>query len=267
LNRTRTAAVIVCVFALLGTHAQAAEFSAPARITNKWTPMPPGLALTFKGEVNGAEGRHPHLDIFIVTGLTKVIDGIRTRVIWDRDIDEGSLQESELAFEAQDDRGNVRNMGEYPELYEDGHLQGAPSTWIAGIGDAKAGLLMHANPHLGTPAYLQGLSPSIGFKDKAVVYRVDQATCVPVGCFAHVLVTKEWNTYQPDEGFQLKYYAPGLGNVNIAPLGGNETEVLKLVKIEHLSRTELHRIDAKVLEIDERGRSTNTTYAQTLPAS
>lgn len=267
--------IIIVAFGLLVPRAGAtaasdfptATFSDPTHIHNRWTPMSPGLALTFRGEINGASGAHPHIDVFIVTSLTKVIDGVTTRVIWDRDIDEGKVQESELAFEAQDDAGTVWNMGEYPEEYENGKLKGAPSTWIGGIGDAKPGILMQPHPHLGTPSYVQGSSPSIRFRDKAKVFRTNRFVCVPVGCFDHVLVTKEWNAYAPGEGFQLKYYAPRLGNIDIAPLGGTEQEVLKLVRVRRLGPNTLARVNAHVLAIDDRGRNTNAIYAQTPPAS
>ena len=65
---------------------------------------------------------------------TPVLAITLTLVIFERDIQDGALQESELAFEAQDDQGRVWNVGEYPEEYEDGQLTGAPSTWMAGVG-------------------------------------------------------------------------------------------------------------------------------------
>ena len=41
-----------------------------------------------------------------VTDLSKVIDGVRTLVIWERDYTAGQLSEPELAFFAQDNAGN-----------------------------------------------------------------------------------------------------------------------------------------------------------------
>src|SRR3990170_3720292 len=68
----------------------------------------------------------------------------------------GQLVETELAFFAQDDDGNVWNLGEYPEEYENGEFVGAPSTWIAGLAGAEAGVHMLAEPRQGTGYYLQG---------------------------------------------------------------------------------------------------------------
>jgi len=45
-------------------------------------------------------GRRPHQVVFTVTDLVRVINGVRTVVDWDRDINEGELEEAELAFQA-----------------------------------------------------------------------------------------------------------------------------------------------------------------------
>ena len=83
----------------------------------------------------------------------------------------------ELTFNAQDADGNVWNLGEYPEEYENGHLTGAPNTWIPGVQGAKAGLLMRADPRTKTSRYLQGYSPRIDFLDCAKVFQTHQRVC------------------------------------------------------------------------------------------
>jgi hypothetical protein len=129
------------------------KFSDSTTIDNKWFPLVPGTQFVFEGRSNRGQGRLPHRVIFTVTDLTKMIDGVRTRVMWDQDINAGKLLEAELAFFAQDDNGHVWAFGEYPEEYEDdGSFAGAPSTWIVGR-NAKAGLHMRAVPRPNTPAY------------------------------------------------------------------------------------------------------------------
>ena len=98
---------------------------------------------------------------------------------------------------------------EFPAEYEDGKFSGAPDTWISGLGKAEPGNLMLADPQLGTPEYLQGWSPDIDFLDCAKVYKVQQKTCVPVGCYENVLITDERSPLEPDSGHQRKYYAQG----------------------------------------------------------
>ena len=64
----------------------------------------PGTRLTLEGRANRGGGPLPHTVTFTVTDLTKVIAGVRTRVAWDVDVNEGELSETELAFFAQDKR-------------------------------------------------------------------------------------------------------------------------------------------------------------------
>jgi hypothetical protein len=101
----------------LARHLLRSNFPAAARVDNPWYPLVPGTQYLLEGRANRGEGRQPHRVIFTVTDLTKVIDGVRPVVIWDRDINEGQLEESELAFQAQDNDGNVWLHGEYPERW------------------------------------------------------------------------------------------------------------------------------------------------------
>ena len=133
----------------------AGSFSDPLRIDNAWSPLEPGMRFVYEGRANRGQGRLPHRVVFTVTDLTKVIDGVRSVVLWDRDFNGGRLREGELAFHAQDDDGNIWNMGEYPEEYDGGRVAGAPDTWISGVAGARAGVLMRGLPRPGTPSYLQ----------------------------------------------------------------------------------------------------------------
>lgn len=102
--------------------------------------------------------------MFTVTDLTRVIDGVRAVVLWDRDFNAGQIVETELAVFAQDDDGNVWLLGEYPEAWEDGEFSGAPDVWFSGVARARAraGIMMGANPQPGTSSYLQGFAPGVG---------------------------------------------------------------------------------------------------------
>jgi hypothetical protein len=193
---------------------------------------------------------------------------VQTRVVWDRDINAGKLLEGELTFFAQDDDGNVWNFGEYPEQYDEhGRFDGAPDTWLSGLANAKAGILMRADPRPGTPSYLQGNAPDIGFGDTAKVEKLGQRSCVPVGCYDDVLVIDETNPLEPGNGHQLKYYARGVGNVRVEPRGGEEHEILVLVKIRKLGARELAKVRAGALALDRRAyRTKKRLYGRTEPA-
>jgi hypothetical protein len=175
--------------------------------------------------------------------------------------------ESELAFHAQDNAGNVWLFGEYPEEYENGQFVGAPDTWIPGRAHAKAGILMLARPRVGTPSYLQGLAPAIDFVDCARVFQRNQKTCIPLKCYRHVLITDEWNPLFPEDGHQFKYYARGVGNIRAGFVGGPEHETLVLTRVTHLCVRALAKVREAALRLDARAyRVSKNLYRDTSPA-
>jgi hypothetical protein len=204
--------------------------------------------------------------VFTVTDLTKVIDGVRTVVVWDRDYSAGALVETELALFAQDDDGNVWHLGQYPEEYENGQFLEAPA-WIAGFQNARPGISMKAKPELGAPSYSQGWGPAVNWTDRAQVYRTGEKTCVPVDCYEDVLVMEEFSEEEPG-AFQLKYYARGVGNVRVGWKGDDPSrETLKLVKLVQLSAEELADVRAEALKLEKRAYTlSKDVYALTSPA-
>jgi len=241
------------------------RFSRPLKINNRMFPLVPGTEFVYRGRVVEGGESTPHSVVFTVTDLTKVVDHVRTVVAWDRDFLEGRLQEQELAFFAQDDQGNVWNFGEYPEEYENGVFTGAPDTWIRGTAGAYGGIHMLARPRVGAQ-YLEGLVPGIGFNDVSRVVRTRQVTCVPTGCYRHVLVIDEWSPNEPESGIQVKYYAPRVGLVRVGARGGDSQEFLTLAVVRHLDRHATARVRAAVLAMDRRAYRVSTVYRVTGPA-
>jgi hypothetical protein len=244
------------------------RFGNSAVVDNKWIPLKPGMELTYTGKINEGNKRVSHRVIFTVTDLTKDVSGVRSIVLFDRDYTAGELVEAELAFHAQDSSGNVWNLGEYPEEYEDGKFEGAPDTWMAGVKDARAGVIMQAHPQVGTPSYSQGLVPSIEFSDRAKVQKMGVKTCVPAGCYENVLVTNEWDPHEPG-AHQLKFYAAHVGNVRVGFAGAKEKEkeVLVLASVKQLSAAELANIRRQAFELEHRAyRVSKDVYGRTPPA-
>jgi hypothetical protein len=206
--------------------------------------------------------------VFTVTDLTKVIAGVRTLVIWDRDYSAGRLVETELAFFAQDNDGNVWELGEHPEAYEDGKLVESP-TWIHRVKGARAGLSMKAKPRPGASSYSLGWGPAVGFNDRATVRSVGQRTCVPLRCYEDVLVVAEFNPDEPGR-YQLKYYASGVGNVRVGWEGAKDTskETLALVKAVRLSPAALARAREDALRLEKSAyRISKDVYGRTPPVA
>jgi hypothetical protein len=241
------------------------EFTQSTTIDNQFLPLVPGTQMVLEGRANRTGEPLPHRVTFTATDLVKVIDGVRTRVMWDVDQQDGELAEAELAFFAQDDDGNVWNLGEYPEEYEDGFFIGAPSTWIAGVGDAEGGIHMLDVPSLGD-FYLQGSVPSIQFLDCAEVALEHQQVCVPTDCYEDVLVTHETSPLDPAGGIQTKAHAPGVGIVEVGAIDDPEGETLVLVEINQLDAAGLDAAREAALTLDVRAyRTASAVYGGTPP--
>ncbi|HXQ37824.1 MAG TPA: hypothetical protein VN843_27695, partial [Anaerolineales bacterium] len=176
------------------------------------------------------------------------------------------LVEAELAFYAQDNSHTVWRMGEHPEEVKDGKVIDSP-TWISGIKDAVAGIEMLGNPQQGTPSYSQGWGPEVDFTDRGEVSQVDQKVCIPFACYENVLVIKESNQSEPD-AFQLKYFAPDIGNIMVDWTGEDQTkETLELVDIVQLTSDQMTEVHAKALELEKHAYEiSQDVYGQTQPS-
>jgi hypothetical protein len=239
------------------------NFDASTKIDNKWFPLHPGMQLIYEGFTR-EETRIPHRVVQTVTDLTKVVNGVRAVVVWDVDYKDGELQESEIVFFAQDKDGNVWQLGELVELYEEGDFVGAHA-WIAGMEGASAGIMMKADPRPGTPSYSEGYAPApVNWSDRAKVDQVGQKSCVPAGCFKDVLVIAESSTKEGPDAQQLKYYAPNVGYIRVGWKGKREKlhETLELREIVKLTPDALAKTRAEALAIEKRAY----LYGRTPPA-
>lgn len=245
-------------------HYRRSAFTNSALIDNRWTPMAPGMQFIFDGVANRTGEILPHRVVFTVTDLVKEIDGVECVVLWDRDYNNGVLQEAELAFFAQDKDGNVWLMGEYPEEYERGEFLGAPSTWLTGISGSEAGIHMLRDPRIGT-RYVQGWAPDVNFLDCAVITELGSRTCVPYNCFENVLIIDERAPFEVGSGMQRKYYAPSVGNIRIGAIEDPEAETLVLTVLNQLRPTELDEARLGALQLEERAYVVSEAYAQTRP--
>lgn len=239
------------------------NFGNPAVIDNPYLPLQPGTRYVYEGTTNEGELLE-HQVVITVTDLTKVIDGVESVVTWDLDFSDGELVEAELAFFAQDDDGNVWRMGEHPEEYEDGEFVDAP-TWLAGLEGAKAGIAMLGDPALGTLSYSQGWGPEVEFVDRGVVHQIGRPDCVEADCYADVLVVAEFNVLEAG-AFQLKYFAPGVGNIRVGWTGTDTTqEELELVSVEQLDAAEMDEVRDEALALEAHAYEISEVYAETEP--
>lgn len=243
------------------------NFDRSTHIDNKWFPLKPGTQFVYGGFTIEEGKRVPHRVVFSVTDLTKVIGGVRAVIAHEQDYSAGKLVEAEIVFFAQDNDGTVWQLGEYPEEYENGKLAGAPA-WIHGIQDARAGIIMKAEPRPRTPSYSEGWGPAVNFMDRGVVDQVGQKSCVPLDCYEDSLVIDETSKQEPG-AHQFKYYARGVGLIRVSWKGAGEKtkETLELVKVEQLGSQALAVVRAKALKLETRAyRIRKNVYVHTPPA-
>ena len=199
-----------------------ADFS--PHVTNRWFPLTPGKILVYTGIKDGKKA----LDLFAPSSRTRVIDGVRTRVVEDRGYLCNVLEERTSDYYAQDRCGNVWYFGEdTATLDRHGHVVDTEGTWHAGVDGAQPGVFMQAHPQLGRrfrQEWYQGQAEDV-FK----VIDHSAPVTVPYGSFRHALRTAETTALEPGI-VDNKYYVKGIGEVAELAVRGPREE-FKLVEI------------------------------------
>ena len=200
------------------------NFHDPLKIDNKYYPLKPGSIMSYNG--TDEEGKSMR-DIVTVTNDTKKIQGIPTRVVNDTVWVEGKLVETTNDWYAQDDKGNVWYMGEDTTDFTN-KKNPHEGSWESGVKGAKGGLIMLAEPKVGT-TYDQEFAKGVA-EDKATVLSLNSNVTVPYGSYPNVIKTKEFSALEPDVAEQ-KYYAVNVGDIKEKTLKGSK-EGIELVEIK-----------------------------------
>jgi hypothetical protein len=175
---------------------------------NPYFPLTPGYQLSY------AHGKDT--DTLTVLNETKMIDGVVTRVVEDRELKNGRLIELTRDYYAIDAATNdVYYMGEDVDVYKNGKVVGHEGAWLSGVNGAKFGLMMPGTPKAALKFY-QELAPKVG-QDRAEIISVDEKITTPAGTFekcVHVVETSALEKGLHDH----KWYAPGVGQVRDAEM-------------------------------------------------
>jgi len=94
-----------------------------------------------------------------------------------------------------------------------------------------------------------------------------EETCVPVDCYEDVLITEEFSQSEPD-AYQVKYYAPGVGNVKVGWRGEDAThEELEMTVYEQLNPEALAEFRNAALTLEAHAfEISKEVYALTAPS-
>ena len=202
-----------------------ADFSSPR--ANPYFPLRPGTVTTLRGRDEGTR----LVERVYVTARTKMIEGVRTRVV--RDITrraDGTAAEVTTDWYAADNAGNVWYFGEATATYDEkGHLESREGSWQAGRGGAVAGMIMPAHPHAGQ-AFRQEMLRGHAEDQAWIVGRFGR-TKTPLKTFNRVVRSFEWTRLEPGV-ISEKLYAPGVGIVKERNLTGGD-EFLQVVSVRH----------------------------------
>lgn len=200
----------------------------PFVIDNPFFPLTPGTTFIYEGI---SEKGNEHTEFF-VTDNTKEILGVTCIEVRDTVTVDGVLLEDTLDWFAQDKDGNVWYFGENSREFEGGLVVSLGGSWTAGVDGAKPGIVMEASPTVGN-LYRQEFALGVA-EDMAEVLSLNESVTVPFPpssstTFTNCLKTKDFTPLEPD-AIEHKFYAPGIGNVQIVdPATGNHVDLINII--------------------------------------
>ena len=149
--------------------------------------------------------------VISVLDETKVVDGVTTRIVEERETKNGALVEISRNFFARDPvSGDAYYFGEDVDMYTKGKVTSHEGAWVSGIGGAKFGLMMPGRPAVGA-RYYQEIAPKVAM-DRAEVVSIAETAKVPAGTFKECVRVKETTPLEPG-ATEYKVHAPGIGLV------------------------------------------------------
>jgi len=146
--------------------------------------------------------------VITVLDQTRKIGGVKTRVVEEREEENGELKEvSRNFFAVCREHGDVFYFGEEVDIYEDGRIVKHSGQWRADEKNSRAGIIMPGTILLGARHY-QEISPNA--MDRAEIISDDVTMKTPAGTFKNCIRVEETSGIDPEEKC-YKTYAPGLG--------------------------------------------------------
>lgn len=168
-------------------------------------------------------------DTLTITVLdeTKMVDGVKCRIVEERETKGGKLEEISRNYFAVDKAtGDAYYFGEDVDMYDkDGKVTGHEGGWLAGVDGARFGMLLPGKPMIGA-RYQQEVAPKAAM-DRAEVVSITETVKVPAGKFTNCLKTRESSGLE--SGVEEKLYAPGVG---LLKDGGFELARIEKPKVE-----------------------------------
>ena len=154
--------------------------------------------------------------VITVTNDTRVVDGVTTRIVEERETRGQVLVEVSRNFFARDAKtGDAYYFGEEVDIYKKGRVSSHDGAWVAGKDGARFGLFMPGAPVAGSRFY-QEVAPRIAM-DRVRVVAVDETLTTPAGVFRGCVRLEESTPLEPGVK-DVKVFAPGIGLAQDGPL-------------------------------------------------
>jgi hypothetical protein len=146
--------------------------------------------------------------VITVLQETKIIGDVETRIVEEREEENGKLKEvSRNFFAICKKSGDVFYFGEEVDDYEDGKIVRHSGAWRADEENSQAGILMPGTILLGARHY-QEIAPNA--QDRAEIISDDVTLKTSAGAFKNCIRVEETSGLDPEEKC-YKTYAPGVG--------------------------------------------------------
>ncbi|MBI3850850.1 MAG: hypothetical protein HY298_11330 [Verrucomicrobia bacterium] len=172
--------------------------------TNRFFVLAPGFQLVLEGKEKGK----PAMLTITVLNDTKLVDGVETRVVEEKETVNGQPVETSRNYFAISRRtGDVFYFGEDVDMYKGGKVTSHDGAWLSGVNDAHFGLAIPGTPRLGA-RYYQELAPKVAM-DRAEIVSLTETFTTLAGKFENCLKTEE--TSALESAREKKIYAPGIG--------------------------------------------------------
>ncbi|MGC5327870.1 hypothetical protein ACPW7N_20675 [Brevibacillus sp. SYSU BS000544] len=181
--------------------------------TNPYFILQPGYQLVLKGEEEGNKIKV----IITVLNQTKMINGVKTRIVEEKEFQNGRIVEISRNFFAISKTNNsVFYFGEDVDIFnEQGKIVSHEGSWRAGRNGAKAGLIMPGIP-LNGAKYFQEQATGVAL-DRSEIITVTATIQIPKGTFRNVLKIRETTPLEPGV-IDFKFYARGIGLIKDGPV-------------------------------------------------
>ncbi|MBS3081152.1 PepSY domain-containing protein [Candidatus Pacearchaeota archaeon] len=196
-----------------------------SHITNQYFSLTPGKKMIYESKTE--EGLEK-IEVYIMNE-TKTVNGVETRVVWDRVWLNDELIEDTKDWYAQDNEGNVWYFGEESKEIIDGIIVSTKGSWEAGINGAKPGVIMKAAPNIGDKyrqEYYKGEA-----EDWGEVLAINENVRVSYREFTNCIKTRDYTPLEPNVN-EHKYYCPEVGGVVLEEEVNGE-EKAELIKVEY----------------------------------